>query len=54
MSEDSSNAATASVNLINLTIKTPKDKENVSIDGDAAVKEVNYMKTTTTTNECFI
>ena len=27
-------------NLINLTIKTPKDKENVSVEASATVKEV--------------
>ena len=27
-------------NLINLTIKTPKDKENVSVEATATVKEV--------------
>lgn len=30
----------AKTNMINLTVKTPKEKETVSIDADASVKEV--------------
>ena len=34
------NAAAAPKNLINLTVKTPKEKETVSISAEANVKEV--------------
>ena len=44
MSDTASAASTASANLINLTIKTPKDKENVSVSPDANVKEVNRIE----------
>jgi hypothetical protein len=42
MSDNVSAASSASSNFINLTIKTPKDKENVSVPSNANVKEVNY------------
>jgi ubiquilin len=40
MSDNVSAASSASSNLINLTIKTPKDKENVTVSSNANVKEL--------------
>ena len=37
------NAAAAPKNLINLTVKTPKEKETVSISAEANVKEVFFL-----------
>lgn len=34
---------TSAENLINLTIKTPKDKESVSLSADSTIKEVSNI-----------
>lgn len=34
---------TQSTNVFNLTIKTPKEKENVTISGEANIKDVSCI-----------